>query len=72
MNFTRTDNILKMMLLLKSQPNQMMLKEDLFKAIGKSRSTTYKIIKEFSEWKHQRPAPFILVGEHVFLNSDYC
>jgi len=71
MKITKTDNILKIILLLRSTPHQIMHKNELFEAIGMSRAQTYKIIAEFSKDTEQRPAVFTLVGDRVVLNAEY-
>lgn len=68
---TKTDNILSIILLLKNTPHQIMHKNEVFQAIGMSRSQTYKILAEFSKATEQRPAVFTLVGDRVVLNAEY-
>lgn len=71
MKITKTDNLLRIVLLLRSTPHQILHKNEVFEAIGKSRSQTYKILAEFSQATEQRPAVFTLVGDRVVLNAEY-
>ena len=68
---TKTDNILNIILLLRATPHQIMHKNDFYRALGKSRAQTYKIVAEFSQPNDSRPAVFTLVGDRVVLNAEF-
>tara|TARA_R100000951_G_scaffold101420_1_gene92950 strand:- start:28846 stop:29058 length:213 start_codon:yes stop_codon:yes gene_type:complete len=67
----KTDNILKIITLLRNTPHQIMHKHDLFRALGKSRAQTYKMVAEFSKPTADRPAVFEMVGDRAILTEDF-
>ena len=68
---TKTDNILKIIVLLRNTPHQIMHKKDFYKALGKSRAQTFKIVAEFGQANNDRPAVFTIVGDRVVLNEEF-
>jgi hypothetical protein len=68
---TKTDNILKAILILRTTPHQIMHKHEFYRLLGKSRAQTYKIVAEFSKSVEGRPAVFELAGDRVILAKEY-
>ena len=68
---TKTDNILNIILLLRATPHQIMHKNEFYRAIGKSRAQTYKIVAEFGQATESRPAVFEMVGDRIVLNKEF-
>ncbi|MDB4330479.1 hypothetical protein N9948_02025 [bacterium] len=72
---TKTDNLLKLIILIRGTSDCKLKKKSLMSLLGKSRAQTYKILAEFSDKTETRPPVFIETEEegvkYVGLTPDF-